>query len=137
MNQAYILLDSTRRTPQIIQHQIIQSFAKKSNLNISFYGAEFLGLEMRHTQLSSYIENTKITNFIFYSLDQFYKEGIGFDVSIVEKAFERDRYFHFAVENRSILCYEDLKNLKFDTKICAINRINRARIDLTHKTMDK
>ena len=33
MNESYVFLDSTRRTPQIIQHQVIKAFAINKNLN--------------------------------------------------------------------------------------------------------
>ena len=65
MNESYVFLDSTRNTPQIIQHQVIKAFAINKNLNISFYGAEFIGLESRHNQLVSYIDASLSRHYIF------------------------------------------------------------------------
>ena len=41
--EAYVMLDSTRSVAQKIQHSIIRLYAEKTNLKVSFYGAEFKG----------------------------------------------------------------------------------------------
>ena len=130
MNQAYIFLDSTRSTSQIVQHQVIRAYALERNLNISFYGAEFIGLELRHKQLNSYITNGKIKNFIFYTIDQFYQDRSGFDFAILSTGLSLGICFYFAAEKREILTFDDLHKLLFESKVCTINRNNCYRSDL-------
>ena len=130
MNESYVFLDSTRNTPQIIQHQVIKALAINKNLNISFYGAEFIGLESRHNQLVSYIDASLSRHYIFYSVDQFLDERNGYDFSLIKSAVLNDVKFYFAVENRSILSLIDLQMLIKECEISFINQTNRVRDDL-------
>lgn len=132
MNESYVFLDSTRNTPQIIQHQVIKAFAINNDLNISFYGAEFIGLESRHNQLLSYIEASLSKHYIFYSVEQFFNESIGYDFSFIKPAVLNEIKFYFAVENRKILSLSDMQILIKECQISFINRTNRFRDDLVN-----
>ena len=130
MIQAYSFLDSTRETPQIIQHQVIQLFCQKHGISISFYGAEFLGLESRHNQFKAYICGIKNKHFVFYSIEQFYNAKSGFNLALMNLALSQGISLYFAAENKSLSTLYDLKMFSIECEICSINRYNRDRNDL-------
>ncbi|MDC3185831.1 hypothetical protein OBA47_01185 [bacterium] len=132
MKEAYIFLDSTRETPQIIQHQIIKNFAMQNNIDISFYGAEFIGFELRHNQLKSYLVESLSQNYIFYTVEQFFNPTTGFDFTLIKSAVSRGVNFYFAAEKKFVLCSQDLEALIHECKISYINRFNCNREDLVN-----
>ncbi len=125
VEEAYVLLDATRSTPQIIQHQIIRNFADECDLKISFYGAEFRGCESAHMQLKQYVEEKKINNFLLYSIYQFYDSSNGFDIDFLEYILLKEKNIFFAAEKISVKNLEILENLKNELKIAHINLKNR------------
>ncbi len=125
VEEAYVLLDSTRRTPQIIQHQIIRNFAKETDLKISFYGAEFRGFESTHMQLKQYIEENNINNFLLYSIYQFYEKFNGFDIEFLEYILSKKKNIFFAAEKISIKNEKNFRSLKHELKIAHINLKNK------------
>ena len=127
INEAYVMLDSTRNVAQSIQHVIIRNYADKNKLNICFYGAEFKGIENIHFQLKNYINDYPIDNFIFYSIYQFYNKIKGFDFKLIKKILHNQKKIHFAAENIQILTLEDLEKIKTELIVSHINIVNREK----------
>ena len=125
---AYVMLDSTRSVAQSIQHKIIRIYAENNNLNISFYGAEFKGIEYKHFQLKNYIFNYPTDNFIFYSIYQFYDNEKGFDIKLMEIILNNQKKIHFAAENIQISTSKDLEKIKLELLASHINIVNRKKI---------
>tara|TARA_Y100000746_G_C15201153_1_gene325400 strand:- start:108 stop:521 length:414 start_codon:yes stop_codon:yes gene_type:complete len=126
-SEAYVMLDSTRSVAQSIQHVIIRIYAEKNNLDVSFYGAEFKGIEYKHFQLKNYIFDYPTDNFIFYSIYQFYENGKGFDIKLMEKILNNQKKIHFAAENIQILNLKDLDKIKIELIASHINIANRKK----------
>ena len=132
MRDTYVFLDSTRSVPQNLQHLIIKSFATEANLNITFYGAEFMALEDMHFQLLSYATKIEYSSFLLYSIYQLYDPISGFDFSILKTILENKKAIHFAAQKLSITSTSNLQ-LKYPELFVAhtmfLNRNILGRLD--------
>lgn len=109
MTDTYVLLDSKRTVPQNLQHQIIRSYAIEANLNIIFYGAEFMALEDLHFQLLSYARKSEYSSFLLYSIYQLYNPISGFDLTILKTILKEKKTLHFAAQALSITSLSELQ----------------------------
>jgi len=109
MTDTYVLLDSKRSVPQNLQHQIIKSFATEANLNITFYGAEFMAIEDFHFQLLSYACKSEYSSFLLYSIYQLYNPISGFDLTILKTILKEKKTIHFAAQSLSITSLSELQ----------------------------
>lgn len=111
MKDVYVMLDSTRKVSQNIQHLIIGNFAKEAGLSISFYGAEFMALESFHFQLLSYARNSDYKAFLLYSIYQLYDPLDGFIFSIIHDILLNNKSIYFSAEKISLETINEFNKL--------------------------
>ena len=109
-NQAFLFLDSSLCVTQGVQLTVMNDYAEKNLLSITFYGAEMYGHEHRHQILQSYINKKRCSNFIFFSLDQFLTLN-GLDILLLKKIINAHVGLHFAVQKLANLREDMLEDL--------------------------
>ena len=122
-SEAFVFLDSTRSVPQVVQHKIISDYAQKEMLDISFYGAELLGLEHKHSQLKSYIASKRSKNYLLFSIYQVYNPSKGFDLLVIKSCVDSGSSIYFAMESIKIQSMKDVNNIAIDLQFAHISRL--------------
>ena len=123
--EAYVMLDSTRSVAQKIQHTIIRIYAEKIDLKVSFYGAEFKGFESKHFQLTDYINNHPLDNFILFSIYQIYDNKNGFDMNLLREATKKNKKLYFATEEIKLTSPLDVEKIRSELIMTHVNIFNR------------
>tara|TARA_Y100001954_G_scaffold234854_1_gene291253 strand:+ start:6190 stop:6585 length:396 start_codon:yes stop_codon:yes gene_type:complete len=125
MEKAFAFLDSNRNVLQTVQQITLRDFASRQNLEISFVGAEIVGNEQKHRLLLYYIRESKNTNFIFYTINQF-KEQDQYDLDYVKLAINNGINIYFAAEKISIRNEKELDKLNRHIDIISAIKKNNA-----------
>lgn len=123
--EAYVMLDSTRSVAQKIQHSIIRLYAEKINLKVSFYGAEFKGYESKHFQLTEYINNHPLDNFLLFTIYQIYDNKNGFDLNLLREATKKNKNLYFAAEEIELSSSLDVEKIRPELIMTHVNIFNR------------
>lgn len=100
------------KTPQVLQHQFLNSYTNSIKGNLHFYTNEdFNSLKSQIVIKSKINEGLEIKGFIFYSINQLCY-GTSPNIDLIEEAIKLKYEVHFALEGLKVSDKNSLNNFK-------------------------
>jgi len=110
MISTFAFLDSSCKIPQHLQMIVLNNYAAKNAIRISFYGNEPIGFEYRHDLFLEYLNTSKDESYLFFTINQLTLKDNLIDKKLILYALNKSIILYFASEQFKISTISDLND---------------------------
>ena len=106
---------------------ILLESAKKHDIKLEVFGqgTKWINYGNKLYQLTEYINNHPLDNFILFSIYQIYDKKNGFNMNLLREATIKKKKLYFAAEEIKLCSSLDVENIRSELIMTHVNIINR------------